>query len=55
MQSDKQVPQCERKALQLVARLQLRLGDKSIDVVVLDPKTTRQRIHEEALRMGVRL
>ncbi len=55
VQSDKPVQQRERKALQLVARLQLRLGDQPIDVVVLDPETTYQPIHKEALRTGVRL
>lgn len=44
-----------RKALQLVARLQMRLGDQPIDVLVLDPETSRAPIHEEALRSGVRL
>ncbi|WP_260293616.1 nucleotidyltransferase domain-containing protein [Sedimenticola hydrogenitrophicus] len=55
VRSDKPVQQRERKALQLVARLQLRLGDQPIDVLVLDPETTYQPIHEEALRTGVRL
>lgn len=45
----------ERKTLQLVARLQLRLGDQPIDVQVLDPATERRPIHEQALRTGVPL
>ena len=53
--SGKPVQQRERKALQLVARLQIRLGDQPIDVLVLDPDTARQAIHEEALRTGVEL
>ena len=53
--SGKPIRQRERKALQLVARLQIRLGDQPIDVLVLDPDTARQAIHEEALRTGVEL
>lgn len=45
----------ERKTLQLVARLQLRLGDQPIDVLVLDPSTPRQSIHEQAIRTGIKL
>lgn len=55
VESPQPVPDRRRKALQLVARLQIRLGDQPIDVVVLDPETTRAPIHEEALRTGVRL
>jgi len=55
VQSDKPVQQRERKALQLVARLQIRLGDQPIDVLVLDPETIRQPVHEEAIRTGERL
>jgi len=49
------VEQREHKELQLVARLQIRLGDQPIDVLLLDPNTTRQSVHEEALRTGIRL
>ncbi len=45
----------ERKILQLIARLQLRLGDQPIDVLVLDPTTERGLVHEQALRTGVLL
>ncbi len=55
IQSEAPIAQRERKALKLVARLQIRLGDQPIDVLVLDPETTRQPVHEEALRMGVKL
>ncbi|HHJ19397.1 MAG TPA: nucleotidyltransferase domain-containing protein [Gammaproteobacteria bacterium] len=53
--SDTPINERERKSLQLVARLQLRLGDQPIDVLVIDPETPRLMIHEEALRSGVRL
>jgi predicted nucleotidyltransferase len=55
VQSEKPIQQRERKALQLVARLQISLGDQPIDVLVLDPQTVRQPVHEEAIRTGVRL
>ncbi|MFA7241872.1 MAG: nucleotidyltransferase domain-containing protein [Sulfuricellaceae bacterium] len=45
----------ERKSLQLVARLQMRIGDQPIDVLVIDPQTPRQPIHEQALRTGITL
>jgi predicted nucleotidyltransferase len=45
----------ERKALQLTARLQLRIGDQPIDVLVIDPSTHRQSIHEQANMTGISL
>ena len=45
----------ERKLLQLVARLQIRLGDQPIDVLLMDPQTDTCPIHDEALRTGVLL
>lgn len=45
----------ERKTLRLIARLQMRLGDQPIDVLVLDPSTPRQAIHEQATRTGIML
>src|SRR4030067_3190646 len=45
----------EHKILQLIARLQLRLGDQPIDVLVLDAATERRPIHEQALLTGVLL
>ena len=43
----------ERKTLQLIAKLQLRLGDQPIDVLVLDPSTPMQSIHEHAAMTGI--
>lgn len=45
----------ERKTMQLTARLQLRIGDQPIDVLVLDPSTPRQSIYEQASMTGIRL
>jgi len=47
------VPERERKALELVARLQMRLGDQPIDVLVIDPQTPLAPIHRQALATGV--
>ena len=44
-----------RKALALTASLQLRLGDQKIDVIVSDPQTRSQSVHEVAHRTGVPL
>jgi len=49
------VEQRERKALQLIARLQLRLGDQPIDVLVLDPQTECLPVHAHAIRTGISL
>ena len=45
----------ERKTLQLTARLQLPIGDQPIDVLVIDPSTPKQPIHEQASITGISL
>jgi len=45
----------ERKRLQLVARLQIRLGDQPIDVLIADPHTALHSVHAQAFRQGVLL
>ncbi len=45
----------EHKVLKLIARLQIRLGDQPIDVLVIDPQTERKPIHRQALQTGVLL
>lgn len=42
-------------AAQLTARLQRHLGDRRIDVLVIDPSTPREPIHAIALRDGIEL
>mgnify|MGYP001560177528 CR=1 FL=1 len=44
-----------RKTLTLTARLQSRLGDQRIDVIVADPQTKPQAVHEVARMTGVPL
>lgn len=46
-------PDARRNSLALAARLQRRLGDQSIDVLVLDPETPRLPIHDIARSNGV--
>ncbi|MCG5497554.1 nucleotidyltransferase domain-containing protein [Ectothiorhodospira variabilis] len=45
----------KRQSLRMVARLQMALGDQPIDVLVLDPNTPRQPIHDRALKTGIPL
>ena len=52
---DTRLDQSERALAILVARLQQRLGDQPIDVLLLDPSTLAGTIHTEALQRGVRL
>jgi predicted nucleotidyltransferase len=44
-----------RKTLTFVARLQRQLGDQSIDVLLVDPLTQLQPVHQQALREGIPL
>ena len=53
--SDEPVADPQRATLTLTARLQRRLGDQPIDVLLIDPETTMQPVHQEALRTGVPL
>lgn len=55
VQTPMPVPQRQRKILKLTARLQRRLGDQPIDILLLDPGTPRQPVHERALRQGIPL
>lgn len=45
----------ERKRVHFVARMQMRLGDQPIDVLVLDPEVKPSPVHESALATGVPL
>ena len=55
IQSSSPVENARSKSLQLVARLQMRLGDQPIDALVIDPKTSLQSIHQVALSTGIKL
>ena len=41
-------PDARQKALALTARLQMKLGDQAIDVLVIDPETPLSPIHRVA-------
>lgn len=43
------------KACRMSAKIQLALGEQKIDILVVDPTTARQPIHEVAIHTGVRL
>lgn len=55
IQLEKPQAETERKILRVVARLQIRLGDQPIDVLLQDPESIPNPIHLEAQRTGVRL
>ncbi len=44
-----------KRTLALTAMLQSRLGDQRIDVIIADPQTKPQSVHEVARRTGVPL
>lgn len=41
-----------QKILSLTAKLQLRLGDQPIDILVVDPETPLNPVHRHALETG---
>lgn len=55
VECDKPVKERLRKSLALTARLQMRLGDQPIDVLVIDPETALQPVHQVARQTGVQL
>jgi hypothetical protein len=50
IESGQVIDQARRKSLQLVAGLQIKLGDQPIDVLVIGPKAKKQAVHLEARR-----
>lgn len=55
VETDRVLANRARTASQLSARLQLRMGDQRIDVVLVDPQTSAQPIHQAAKEKGVAL
>ena len=55
VEADTVIPDSNHKSLRLVARMQRRLGDQSIDVLVIDPDTMLQPVHEQVRHTGVAL
>lgn len=48
--SDRLVENKVEKALYMVARLQIRLGDQPIDVIVVDPETTMSDFYRRVMK-----
>ena len=48
-------PESRRKELTLIARLQRRLGDQPIDVLLIEPGDQLSAIQAQALEQGVQL
>ena len=55
IESSQVIQDRQRKILHLVALLQMKLGDQPIDVLVIDPSTKKNKVHESALATGIRL
>ena len=55
VECDTSMPDRLQKNLAFTARLQLQLGDQPIDVLVIDPTTRLQPVHEVARKTGVLL
>ncbi len=53
VQCPEPLPDARQRELTLVARLQTRLGDQRIDVIVEDADSEPQAIHREAHRTGI--
>ena len=49
------LPDAPRKVLQLTARLQMRLGDQPVDILLLDPATSLSGVYVQACREGLTL
>ncbi len=55
VESDRPIEDRFHKGLELGAKLEIRLGEQRIDILVVDPTVPPQPIHEEARRSGVPL
>lgn len=50
--STQPVVESVKKVIHLKARLQMRLGDQPIDVLLIDPTTCKTGVHAHALQTG---
>lgn len=55
VETERQLPNRVASACRLASELQLQLGDQKIDVIIIDPKTREQPIHQIARQTGVML
>ena len=52
VESDTVIDDKMKRMLRMTARLQLRLGDQPIDILVVDPNTPLNPVHRQALQTG---
>jgi len=53
IETERQLPNPVASACRLVSELQMQLGDQKIDVIIIDPETQEQPIHQIARQTGV--
>lgn len=53
IETERQLPDRVARACQLASELQMQLGDQKIDVIIIDPETREQPIHQIARQTGV--
>jgi predicted nucleotidyltransferase len=55
IETEHQLPSRVASACRLASELQIQLGDQKIDVIIIDPETREQPIHQIARQTGVML
>lgn len=55
IETERQLPSRVASACRLASELQMQLGDQKIDVIIIDPETREQPIHQIARQTGVML
>lgn len=55
VETDRKLADRVANACRLTSQLQLQLGDQKIDVIIIDPETREQPIHQIARQTGVML
>jgi predicted nucleotidyltransferase len=55
IETERRLPSCVASACRLASELQMQLGDQKIDVIIIDPETRGQPIHQIARQTGVML
>lgn len=53
VETERQLPGRVASACRLASELQMQLGDQKIDVIIVDPETREQPIHQIARQTGV--
>jgi predicted nucleotidyltransferase len=53
VETDRKLAERVANACRLTSQLQLQLGDQKIDVIIIDPETREQPIHQIARQTGV--